>query len=145
MGGGAGRNIKSVTGIVVREPERQRARGRGQGNSQRGRGRGKANVVETNSSLQSSPDSESSEGNQSECMPCEESAAEEGDDDGHTEPSSASRPAPHVRRPANREHRERHRERPERATPTSMWDESTVWAHNIPITRRTDTPALWFI
>ena len=37
------------------------------------------------------------------------------------------------------------RERPENAGATSMWDISTVCAHNIAVVRRTDTPVFGHI
>ena len=124
-------------------------RGRGQGptrgQSQRGRGRGKGSSSSSAAVVEVVHDSSSSDSGSSDSVPCEESSDDQGGAEDAVMPELVRPPRqPRRSEPANRPNvplRERH----ETAEATSMWDSSTVWAHNIAVVRRTDTPVFGHI
>lgn len=147
-----------IAGIVVgsrvqsaKAPSSPR-RGRGRGRSFTGRGRGLtgdtevqtiSDSAESGSELEdpSKPHSKtgSSEGEASD-VPCEESGDEVLHDAAAPAAEVLERPSSsHAHAPASF----RPREKPMDAVATSMWDSTTVWAHNIAVVRRTDTPVFW--
>ena len=144
---------------IIPEPgppgRQQRARGSGQGRGNCTRGRGRGHLVpvdaiaETHvpSELSSSSQTSDGDSSQSENISCEESAAEEDGGVGRPMPSSASRPARQLDRDSSTRSPApmQAREKPPDASATSMWDRSTFWVKDIPITRRTDTPVLWYV
>ena len=130
--------------------------GRARGQSNRGRGRGRVSGAgqrqqseRCTAPVQTISDSDSESKSQSpavcesesdESLPCQESDEEIPETTAAAAVEAVEMPPPPPVRPKRGPAIRMPRDLPAGASFTSMWDSSTVWAHNIAVVRRTDTP-----